>query len=149
MTDSDELLAGAPTLRNKVVAERKENNQIKRNGRPSKKLLNKNKGIIGRPKGDKAIMDDYRKRLIASPKSKLVLDKILTAALDDNHKHQGAAWKLLVERLMPLSSFDSKSGNAQPSISINISGVGEVEIGTMKPVEDDYNTIDGEYETDE
>ena len=149
MTDPDELLAGAPTLRNKVVAERKENKQIKRNGRPSKKLLNKNKGIIGRPKGDKAIMDDYRKRLIESPKSKLVLDKILTAALDDNHKHQGAAWKLLVERLMPLSSFDSKSGNAQPSISINISGVGEVEIGTMKLVEDDYNTIDGEYETDE
>lgn len=97
----------------------------KRRGRPPKSLVEKKRGV-GRPKGDAAIMNEYKARLIASPKSKKVLDVILDAALDDEHKHQSAAWKLLVERLMPLASFDKESGaNGRPSININISGVGD------------------------
>ena len=122
-----------PTLRSKVIAENKEN---KRLGRPPKKDLKKNKGVIGRPKGDKAIMDEYRERLIASPKSKKVLDVILNAALNNEHKHQAAAWKLLVERLMPLSSFSEESANAKPSININISGVGS--LVEVEPLEGEY-----------
>jgi len=129
-----------PTLHSRVMEENKENRTKKRLGRPPK--IKKKKGIIGRPKGDKAIMDEYRQRLIASPKSKKVLDVILNAALDDGHKGQQAAWKLLVERLMPISTFDPKAGNQQPSISINISGVGEVDIANLEPLE-------GEYEEDD
>ena len=49
-----------------------------------------------------------RLELLASPKSRRVLDSILNAALDDDHKNQAAAWKLLVDRLMPLSYFDKE-----------------------------------------
>ena len=134
-----------PTLRSTVIAENKEN---KRRGRPPKALVQK-KRKVGRPPGDKAIMDDYRRRFIASPKSEKVLNTILDAALDKDHKHQGVAWKLCVERLMPLSSFDSNSGNQMPSISINISGVGEVDITNLEPLEGEYDSLEGELEEEE
>ena len=115
----------------------------KRLGRPSKALLNKNKGVIGRPKGDQAIMNEYKARLIASPKSKQVLDVILDAALNNDHKHQAAAWKLLVERLMPTASFDKESGaNGKPSINITISGVGDKINIDSEPLDD----LEGDYD---
>jgi len=130
-----------PTLRSKVTEENREN---KRLGRPPKKVLKKNKGVIGRPKGDKAIMDEYRERLIASPKSKKVLDVILDAALDNDHKHQSAAWKLLVERLMPLSAFSDDKTNSKPSININISGMGNVEL--VEPLEGVFTNTEGDFD---
>ena len=80
----------------------------KRRGRPPKSLVDKkkNRGQVGRPKGDADAIKEYKARLLASPKSRKVLDSILDAALDDDHKNQAAAWKLLVDRLMPLSYFD-------------------------------------------
>ena len=63
------------------VAERKEFNiQKRKRGRPkqsevkAKKVGNRN--AIGRPKGDAAIINDYKSRMLASPKSKLVLQSI-------------------------------------------------------------------------
>ena len=97
--------------------------------RPKKTELaavkNKNKGIIGRPKGDKAIIDEYKARMLNSPKSAKVLESILNAARNDDHKNQAAAWKLVVDRIMPISAFETaKQGGHAPSISINISGLG-------------------------
>ena len=127
-----------PTLHDKVIQENKDNRTKKRLGRPPKPV--KKKGVLGRPKGDAAIMNEYKARLIASPKSKKVLDVILDAALDNEHKHQAAAWKLLVERLMPMSSFDKESGaNGKPSINITISGVGGV---TGDVIDDDIIDIE-------
>jgi len=84
----------------------------------------KNKGIIGRPKGDKAIMDEFKARMLNSPKSAKVLEAIFDAALNDEHKAQSAAWKLIVDRIMPVSSFEQvKQGGGAPSISINITGL--------------------------
>lgn len=105
----------------------------KRKGRPPKAALKSTGRPVGRPKGDTAIMNEYKARLLASPKSRKVLDTILNAALDDEHKGQTAAWKLLVDRLMPLSDFEAvKDSNAKPSINITISGVTEpVEIGEI------------------
>ena len=72
--------------------------QPRRRGRPPKKTVAENKKgnrvARGRPKGDAAIINEYKARMLASPKSKKVLDKIFDAALDDEHKHQAAAWKL-------------------------------------------------------
>ena len=101
--------------------------------RPKKTELaavkNKNKGIIGRPKGDKAIIDEYKARMLNSPKSAKVLESIFDAALNDDHKNQAAAWKLIVDRIVPVSAFEaSKSGGSMPSISINISSLGQTEI---------------------
>ena len=98
--------------------------------RPKKSELaavkTKNKGIIGRPKGDKAIIDEYKARMLNSPKSVKVLEAIFDAALDDQHKNQAAAWKLVVDRIVPVSAFETaKQGNGSAAISINIMGLGQ------------------------
>ena len=50
------------------------------------------RGKIGRPKGDAGIINEYKARMLASPKSRKVLDSIFNAAMDDEHKNQAAAW---------------------------------------------------------
>ena len=84
----------------------------------------KNRGVVGRPAGDKAIMDEYKARMLNSPKSARVLEAIFDAALDPEHKAQSAAWKLIVDRIVPVSSFEQvKQGGGAPAISINITGL--------------------------
>ena len=105
----------------------------KKIGRPrkqdveSKKLSNR--GKVGRPKGDASIINEYKARMLASPKSRKVLDSILDAALNDDHKNQAAAWKLLMDRMLPVSYFekDNASGG-RPSVSITISGIGDAKV---------------------
>jgi hypothetical protein len=118
-------------------------------GRPKKsELATKKKGnreLRGRPAGDKQIMDEYKARMLNSPKSARVLEAIFDAALDPEHKAQAAAWKLIVDRIVPVSSFDQvKQGGGMPSISINISSIGQPVIETLEDVSDvDYKDIDG------
>lgn len=118
----------------------------KRRGRPPKKEIEaKKKRPVGRPAGDKAIMDEYKARLLASPKSKKVLDKILEAALDDEHKHQGAAWKLLFDRLLPLGSFEKEiiGGGSKPQVVINVGGVSQDSfVNVTQDDDDDYIDAD-------
>ena len=102
--------------------------KVKKAGRPSKKALaavkNKNTGVIGRPKGDTAIINEYKQRMLNSPKSARVLEAIYDAALNDDHKNQAAAWKLIVDRIVPVSAFEaSKSGGSMPQITINVSSL--------------------------
>jgi len=120
----------------------------KRVGRPPKALVaSKKKGNIakrGRPPGEAAAMAEFKARLITSPKSKKVLEKIFDAALDDDHKAQSAAWKLIVERLAPLSSFEKGTGG-KAAVTINISGIGQsVAIeGSSDDIDDaEYEAID-------
>ena len=115
-------------------------------GRPRKTaVVSKKKGSrgqVGRPKGDAAIINDYKARMLASPKSRKVLDSIFDAALNDEHKNQAAAWKLVMDRILPVAAFEKdvvKSGGKN-SISINITGVGSTTISSGQ--EDDY--IEGE-----
>ena len=100
--------------------------QVKR-GRPSNKALAEaKKRPVGRPKGDAHAIEEFKARIMNSPKSRKVLDAILDAALDDEHKNQAAAWKLLVDRMLPMSYFDKdKAGGSRPSVNITITGVGE------------------------
>lgn len=113
-------------------------------GRPPKKAVDqhKKKNAVGRPKGDAAIMNEYKARMLASPKSRRVLESIFNAALDDDHKQQAAAWKLLMDRMMPVSMFEKEvngGGSSRPSVNITISGVGSTEISSS-----DNNVLDGE-----
>ena len=82
----------------------------RKRGRPKKVLVESNKkggrNAVGRPKGDAAIINEYKARMLASPKSQKVLDSIMNAALDDDHKHQAAAWKLMMDRMLPVSYFE-------------------------------------------
>ena len=105
----------------------------KKIGRPrkqdveSKKPTKRNK--VGRPPGDASIINEYKARMLASPKSKKVLDSILDAALNDDHKNQAAAWKLLMDRMLPISYFEKDNANgSRPSVSITISGIGDATI---------------------
>lgn len=108
-------------------------------GRPKKgeivALKKKNTGVIGRPKGDTAIINEYKLRMLNSPKSAKVLEAIYDAALDNEHKNQAAAWKLIVDRIVPISAFEaSKQGGSTPSIQINVTGLQSPSIGLPEAV---------------
>lgn len=114
----------------------------KRRGRPPKALIESKtkRGKVGRPAGEASAIAEYKARLLASPKSKKVLDSILDAALNDDHKNQAAAWKLLMDRLLPVSYFDKdKDNDGRAAININISGIGgeDITIGSKQPVKND------------
>ena len=130
-----------------------EKNPPKRRGRPPKsKVVSRKKGATGlsrgRPKGDAAIINEYKSRMLTSPKSKKVLESIFDAALNDDHKHQSAAWKLIVDRIVPVGAFekDVVKGSGKSAIQINITGVGGETTVVSSNEEDDIlegETIDG------
>ena len=95
-----------------------------------------NKGVVGRPKGDAAIINEYKARMLASPKSRKVLETIFDAALDDDHKNQAAAWKLVMDRILPVGAFekDVVKDNGRNAIQINITGVGTAEVTTPNDI---------------
>ena len=104
----------------------------KRKGRPPKSALKKPKGIIGRPKGTATIINEYRDRMLASPKSAKVLEAIFDAALDPEHKHQASAWKLVLDRVAPTSAFEQEiiKGGGKSAIQINITGIGGASVAS-------------------
>ena len=102
---------------------------VRKRGRPKKTdIVAKTPGkrnAVGRPKGEQSIINEYRARMLNSPKSEKVLEAIYGAALDDNHKNQAAAWKLIMDRLLPVSHFEKdKNGGGRAAVSITITGVG-------------------------
>jgi hypothetical protein len=63
--------------------------------------------------------------MLTSPKSARVLESIFDAALNDDHKNQAAAWKLVMDRVLPASYFEKdKAGGSKGGINISITGVG-------------------------
>ena len=122
----------------------------KKVGRPKKAVVESKKegkrGVVGRPKGDAAIINEYKARMLASPKSKAVLETIFDAALDNEHKNQAAAWKLLMDRVAPVSAFEQEitKGNGKSAIQINISGIGG-DVSVSGEQKEDY--IEADYET--
>tara|TARA_R110000796_G_scaffold57759_1_gene133253 strand:- start:75 stop:482 length:408 start_codon:yes stop_codon:yes gene_type:complete len=120
-----------------------------RRGRPPKSTLKKPKGIIGRPKGDATIINEYKARMLASPKSAKVLDAIFNAALDDDHKNQASAWKLVMDRVAPVAAFEKEiiKGGGKSAIQINITGIGGASVASSQPDQDDDQDItDAVYE---
>lgn len=108
-------------------------------GRPPKSAVAeiKENRSVGRPKGTQAIINDYRDRMLNSPKSAKVLEAVFNAALQDGHPHQAAAWKLVMDRVVPASAFDTaKASGSAPTISINISSLGAPKVERMEDVID-------------
>lgn len=102
-------------------------------GRPKKSELTeiKESRSVGRPKGEAAIINEYKLRMLNSPKSAKVLEAIYDAALNDEHKNQAAAWKLILDRVLPVSAFEqAKQGGGTPQISINITGLNQPMVST-------------------
>ena len=52
--------------------------------------------------------------------------------LDHDHKNQAAAWKLVMDRILPVAAFekDIVKDGGRSAIQINISGVGVAEVTT-------------------
>ena len=126
-----------------------ETNPPKRRGRPKKSdVVSRKRGATGlsrgRPKGDAAIINEYKGRMLTSPKSRKVLESIFDAALNDDHKHQAAAWKLIVDRIVPVGAFekDVVKGAGKSAIQINITGVGGET--TVISNEEEEEVLDGE-----
>ena len=123
----------------------------KRRGRPRKSdVVSRKRGQTGlsrgRPKGDAAIINEYKSRMLTSPKSRKVLESIFDAALNDDHKHQSAAWKLIVDRIVPVGAFekDVVKGAGKSAIQINITGVGGTETTVVSNNEEDDDILEGE-----
>lgn len=124
-------------------------------GRPTKAELKAKspggRGKRGRPKGDAAIINEYKARMLRSPKSKKVMAAIFDAALDNEHKHQAVAWKLIMGRIAPAAAFeDEVVKNAKGNhITISISGVPSVKVGNeevegeFEEIQDDPNGEEG------
>lgn len=75
-----------------------------------------------------AALKEFRSRLLLNPKSPKLIEKLFETALDDEHKNQSVAMKILSDRLLPVAGFTS-DGKQQASVSINISGLGQETAG--------------------
>jgi hypothetical protein len=106
-------------------------------GRPPKP---KKRGV-GRPKGNSAILAEYQERMLNSPKSRKVLDKVFDIALDDDHKHQAVCIKLVVDRLVPMSHFEKEKAGGISGITITMATAGVVNIGGDSSDESDERDI--------
>lgn len=111
-------------------------------GRPTKAAIakKKNPGIVGRPPGDAARIAEFKARLLATA-GDTVITKIIETALADGHPAQGAMLKFCGERLLPLSSFEAKSGGSAPQISINITGINSPSIEATEVIENDVTDV--------
>jgi hypothetical protein len=111
-------------------------------GRPSKAAIakKKNPGVLGRPPGDAARIAEFKARLLATAGDS-VITKIIETALADGHPAQGAMLKFCGERLLPLSSFEAKSGGGTPQISINITGINSPSIEATEVIENDVTDV--------
>ena len=107
-------------------------------GRPKKEKLPR-----GRPKGQEAIMKDYRMRMLRSPKSAEVLKAVFEVAQDPEHKHWAAAMKTVVDRIVPAASFTESTTTGVQGITVNITGVPGVSIGPAEDAVDaDFTKVD-------
>lgn len=122
------------TLDAQVQARKEVNLRKRKRGRPKnseiKAKTSGSRGKVGRPKGDASIINEYKARMLASPKSELVLQTIFDAATNDDHKNQAAAWKLIMDRILPVGAFEKDviKDAGRSSIQINITGVGNTEV---------------------
>ena len=110
-------------------------------GRPKRSSVSSktkgNRKSVGRPKGDAAIINEYKARMLNSPRSRAVMDAIFDAALDPEHKNQSAAWKLVMDRILPVAAFekDIVKDGGRNAIQINITGVGTVDVEQPTTIE--------------
>lgn len=105
-----------------------EQNLPKKRGRPRKTDIEAkkrgNRGVVGRPPGDAARINEFKARLLATSGDK-VINKIINIALDDEHPGQMAALKMCMDRVLPMSYFEKdKMSQGKSSVNITITGVG-------------------------
>jgi DNA-directed RNA polymerase subunit K/omega len=78
----------------------------------------------GRPAGMRARQLELKQTLLEHPDVPKVLEKVVRTALDETHKNQTAAQKILMDRILPISTFDKQFDNRE-KITINVSVIGK------------------------
>jgi len=109
-------------------------------GRPKKSEIatrtKKRKGQVGRPPGEAAKIKELMARMLLTNGDR-VLEKTIKIALEDGNPNQMAAIKLLMDRALPVSYFETKSeGTGNQGIVINISGINTPKIETSDDIVD-------------
>lgn len=103
-------------------------------GRPKKTELASTGELSKRQQA--AALKEFRSRLLLNPKSPKLIEKLFETALDDDHKNQSVAMKILSDRLLPVAGFTA-DGKQQAAVSINISGLGQEPAGvTIEGIND-------------
>ena len=80
----------------------------------------------GRPPGIRDAQLELQEKLYNHPDNHKVIETIYRAALDDNHKNQAAAQKLLMDRMLPISVCN-KNADIRENITTNVISVGIIE----------------------
>ena len=78
----------------------------------------------GRPAGMRARQLELKQTLLEHPGVPTVIETVVRTALDDTHKNQTAAQKILMDRILPISTFDKQFDNRE-KITINVSVIGK------------------------
>ena len=73
----------------------------------------------GRPAGMRARQLELKQTLLEHPDVPKVLEKVVSAALDDEHKNQAVAQKILMDRILPISTFEKQFDNRE-QITISV-----------------------------
>ena len=76
----------------------------------------------GRPAGMRARQLELKQTLLEHPDVPKVIETVIRTALDDNHKNQTAAQKILMDRMLPISTFE-KAVDSREKVSILINTI--------------------------
>ena len=76
----------------------------------------------GRPAGMRARQLELKQTLLEHPDVSKVIETVIRTALDDNHKNQTAAQKILMDRMLPISTFE-KAVDSREKINIVINTI--------------------------
>ena len=104
------------------------------------------KQVAGRPKGMRTAIKKLEERLLDANRIDLVIDSIVRAACDDENKNQAAAWKLIMDRMAPMSHYDKNKLGDRPMININVTTAGDTSIKQMGEVYDSDKDLDEDLE---
>lgn len=123
---------------------------VAKRGRPRKEVIDAKRkpGKIGRPTGDTGRIQELKARLLATTGDK-VINKIVSIAMTDGHPVQGAALKMCIDRVLPISYFEKdKNGGSRAAVNITITGVGgeQTIISGSDNTDDIVEFTDVEYE---
>lgn len=121
-------------------------------GRPKKgEIVAKkkgNRGVVGRPPGDAARINEFKARLLATSGDH-VISKIIQIAQDDEHPGQMAALKMCMDRVLPLSYFEKdKTSGGKSAVQITITGVNGNTVISGGEEEEQGDIIDVQPNTD-
>ena len=76
----------------------------------------------GRPAGMRARQLELKQTLLEHPDVPKVIETVIRTALDDSHKNQTAAQKSLMDRMLPISTFE-KAVDSREKINIVINTI--------------------------